>query len=345
MFLENAERGKYKVHLDPGFNGADSELQFNFAYTLDPEIQKWFANVDFRRALALGIDRDQINQAFFLGLGVTGHADPGRHDPAKPRQGVAQQVGDARRQARPTPCWTRSASTRRTPRAIALRTDNGQRLRLQIDVAQTLTPSWPQQAEMIIQQWRAIGIAGDMRLLERSLFYTRVRNDQNQMVLFSNNGSESLYLYTVPVLPMDPQSSFGGAANAQWYASNGASGIEPTDPALLKGFELLRGAVGQNEEQRTEPQGAVEDAGRPGLVDRAGRPVAGLHGHPRGQPAAGERARAHLHLAALPHAVERPSGAVVLQVDLPSPVFGQGYRMYQVAAELCLPPSAGEGGA
>ena len=32
---------------------------------------------------------------------------------------------------------------------------------------------------MIIQQWKAIGIAGDMRLLERSLFYTRVRNDQN----------------------------------------------------------------------------------------------------------------------------------------------------------------------
>jgi ABC-type transport system substrate-binding protein len=105
---------------------------------------------------------------------------------------------------------------------------------------------------MIIQQWKAIGIAADMRLFERSLFYTRVRNDQNQMVLFSNNGSESLYLYTVPVLPMDPQSSFGGAAIAQWYASNGASGTAPTDPALLKGFELLRSAVGQNEEQRTE---------------------------------------------------------------------------------------------
>ena len=51
-----------------------------------------------------------------------------------------------------------------------------------------------------------------MRLFERSLFYTRVRNDQNQIVLWSNNGSESMYLYTMPVLPIDPQSSFGGAA-------------------------------------------------------------------------------------------------------------------------------------
>jgi peptide/nickel transport system substrate-binding protein len=105
---------------------------------------------------------------------------------------------------------------------------------------------------MIVQQWRAIGIAADMRLFERSLFYTRIRNDQNQMVLFSNNGSESLYLYTVPVLPMDPQSSFGGAAYAQWYATNGASGIAPTDAMLLKGFDLLRGAASQAEDQRTD---------------------------------------------------------------------------------------------
>jgi peptide/nickel transport system substrate-binding protein len=133
-----------------------------------------------------------------------------------------------------------------------LRADNGERLRLQIDVAQTLSPTWPQQAEMIIQQWRAIGIWADMRLFERSLFYTRVRNDQNQIVLWSNNGSESLYLYTIPVLPIDPQSSFGGAAYAQWYASNGAAGIKPTDPELLKGFDLLRSAVSQPEEKRIE---------------------------------------------------------------------------------------------
>ena len=90
-------RGKYKVHLDPGFNGADSELKFNFAYRLDPEIQKWFANLEFRRALALGIDREQINEAFFLGLGVTGTPIPADIIPAKPRQGLATALGHARR--------------------------------------------------------------------------------------------------------------------------------------------------------------------------------------------------------------------------------------------------------
>ena len=251
VLLENAARGHYKVHLDPGFNGSDSELKFNFAYRLDPEIQKWFANLEFRRALALGIDREQINEAFFLGLGVTGTPIPADIIPESPGKDWRQRWATLN-VAKANAMLDAIGLKKKDAEGFRVRTDNGERLRLQIDVAQTLSPTWPQQAEMIIQQWRAIGIWADMRLFERSLFYTRVRNDQNQIVLWSNNGSESLYLYTIPVLPIDPQSSFGGAAYAQWYASNGAAGIKPTDPELLKGFELLRSAVSQPEERRVQ---------------------------------------------------------------------------------------------
>ena len=251
VFLENAARGHYKVHLDPGFNGSDSELKFNFAYRLDPEIQKWFASLEFRRALALGINREQINEAFFLGLGVTGTPIPADIIPESPGKDWRQRWATLD-VAKANAMLDAIGLNKKDAEGFRLRTDSGERLRLQIDVAQTLSPTWPQQAEMIIQQWRAIGIWADMRLFERSLFYTRVRNDQNQIVLWSNNGSESMYLYTVPVLPIDPQSSFGGAAYAQWYASNGAAGIKPTDPELLKGFELLRTAVSQPEQRRTE---------------------------------------------------------------------------------------------
>ena len=41
-------------------------------YKDDPEVGKWLANTDFRRALALGIQRDQLNEVFFLGFGVPG---------------------------------------------------------------------------------------------------------------------------------------------------------------------------------------------------------------------------------------------------------------------------------
>ena len=251
VFLENAERGKYKVHLDPGFNGADSELKFNFGYREDPEIQKWFANREFRRALALGIDREQINQAFYLGLAVNGTSIPADILPQSPGKEWRERWA-THDVAKANAMLDAIGLKKRDAEGYRVRTDNGQRLRIQIDVVQSLTPSWPQQAEMIIQHWKAIGIAGDMKLLERSLFYTRVRNDQNQMVIFSNNGSESLYLYTIPVLPIDPQSSFGGNIYAKWYTSNGAAGEKPTDPKLLEAFELLRGAASQPEDKRNE---------------------------------------------------------------------------------------------
>ncbi|MSP04981.1 MAG: hypothetical protein EXR05_07035 [Acetobacteraceae bacterium] len=131
-----------------------------------------------------------------------------------------------------------------------VRTDNGERLRIQIDVVQTLDPTWPQQVEMVIQQWRAVGIAADMKLLERSLFSIRRQNDQHQMVLFSNSGSESLFLFPVLALPIDPSASLTGSAWAQWFVSDGRTGMKPGDPHMLRILDLMRAAGGLPEAQR-----------------------------------------------------------------------------------------------
>ena len=251
VFLESQERGGYKVHLDPGFNGADSQLYVNLAYKQDPEIRRWLQSVDFRRALSLGIDRSQLNEAFWLGLGVPGSTVPAAIIPESP--------GDEYRLRWATLDIKKANAlldglglTKKDSEGYRLRTDNGERLRLQVDVMQSLTPTWPQQVEMISQQWKAIGIYVDGKLLERSLFYTRIRNDDNQMSIASNNGSESLFLYTTAVMPNDPQASQGGAGHARWFASNGAAGTVPTEPSLLKGYELLRSAGSLDEKARNK---------------------------------------------------------------------------------------------
>ena len=141
VFLENAARGKYKVHLDPGFNGSDSELKFNFAYRADAEIQKWFANLDFRRALALGIDRDQVNEAFFLGLGVPSTPIPA--DIIKESPGKDYRLRWATLDvAKANAMLDAIGLKKKDAEGFRLRTD-GERPRLQIDVAQTLSPTWP----------------------------------------------------------------------------------------------------------------------------------------------------------------------------------------------------------
>ena len=251
VFMENADRGGYRVALDPGFNGSDSMLYVNMSYRQDPEIRKWLQNVDFRRALSMGIDRGQLNEAFWLGLGVISTSIPSPEIPESP--GEEYRLRWAELNVKKANAMLDAIGlSKKDGEGFRLRTDNGQRLRVQIDVAQTLTPTWPQQAEMILQQWKAIGIYADTKLFERGLFYTRIRNDDHQLTIFTNNGSESLFLYPNPVLPVDPISSQGGAAIAKWWASNGAAGIAPEDPLLVKAFDLLRTAGGLREAERTK---------------------------------------------------------------------------------------------
>ena len=72
VFLDNQERGDYTVSLDPADIGCDACLFFNQTYDADPEIAIWLQNRDFRIALSHGMDREQLNEAFWLGLGTPG---------------------------------------------------------------------------------------------------------------------------------------------------------------------------------------------------------------------------------------------------------------------------------
>lgn len=84
VILDNQKKGNYTVHLDLGFAGADFLLQINQSFKADPEMRKWLTNADFRRALSLGIDRDQLNETFWLGIGTPGSPVPGESMPQNP---------------------------------------------------------------------------------------------------------------------------------------------------------------------------------------------------------------------------------------------------------------------
>ena len=110
VFLENAKKGNYTVLLDPALNGADATLHFgNSATRPTPRSRSGSRNKDFRHALSLGIDRDQLNEAFWLGVGTPGSIAPAPDSvPTAPgRSGT--RSGRRSTSSRPTSCWTRSA--------------------------------------------------------------------------------------------------------------------------------------------------------------------------------------------------------------------------------------------
>jgi peptide/nickel transport system substrate-binding protein len=251
VLIENAARSKYKVHLDPGFNGGDSVLFPNLTYRADPEIGKWLGNADFRRALSMGIDRDQLNETFWLGLGTAGSAIPDAAMPESPGEAWRQ------RWSKHDPVAARAlldkiGLSKKNAQGIRLRTDNGEPLRIEVTVAQTLSPTWPQQMEMIVQQWGKIGIAADIKVLERSLAMMRISQDQDQVAIWTNNGTESLYLYARYAMPVDMTNGMGSRAYAQWYGSDGKDGLKPAEPELIRAYELLKSAANLAEAERIE---------------------------------------------------------------------------------------------
>ena len=248
VILENQEKSDYTVHLDLAFNGSDTTLQINQSFDGDAEVAKWLKNTDFRRALSLGIDRDQLNETFWLGVGIPGSAVPADSSPYNPG-----------------PEWRDKWSTHDPEQANALldgiglaekdgegfrlRTDNGERLRIEVQAVKAFLP-WPQQAEMIAQQWKDIGIQADVREFERGQAMGRTRENEHQIMVWTNGGTELLYLFPRHAIPVDPTEAFMGPLYANWYASNGAQGAEPDDPNLMKIFELFQAAGGQAEEER-----------------------------------------------------------------------------------------------
>ena len=81
---------------------------------------------------------------------------------------------------------------------------------------------------------------------------TRANNNEHQLMVWSNGGTELLYLFPRHAIPVDPTEAFMGPEFAKWYASNGEQGREPDDPNLQKILELFRSAASKPEQERFE---------------------------------------------------------------------------------------------
>ncbi len=73
LLKENEAKGGYTVQLPPG--GIANPLFFNQTHK-DPVLRKIFSDVRFRQAMSLAMDRNELNEIMFLGLGVPRQSVP-----------------------------------------------------------------------------------------------------------------------------------------------------------------------------------------------------------------------------------------------------------------------------
>ena len=238
VFLENQQKGNYKVVLDTQTDAAAAAIHVNQSFDADPEIRKWLTNVDFRRALSMGIDRDQLNEAFFLGLAVPSSlmSDDASPENAGPEWRLKWSKLDV---AQANQLLDKIGLTKKDPNGMRLRTDNGQVLRLEvITVAAAFLP-FAQMMEMVAQQWKKIGVQLDIKDTERSLADRTAKTNAHQLYVWGG-GNADIFMWPRHDMPAEPNEPFSGTLYATWYASGGTAGKKPEDPELLKAYDMLR---------------------------------------------------------------------------------------------------------
>jgi peptide/nickel transport system substrate-binding protein len=248
VFLENQDKGGYKVSLDPG-PGCEFSITVNLTYDADPEITKLLNTTDFRRALSLGINRDQINEAFWLGTGkiwnILPPADnkyyPGGDygtlwtdfDPAK-----ANQMLDA------------IGLSKKDSEGFRMRTDGKGRLTIEIAAMTNQLVPYVEACEMVREQWKKIGIDLKVNSVERSFALTQAAANATQLGAWVADGNDDPFLFPANVLPVTSLPSMSqGTLIGLWYDTNGEQGVAP-EPKLKEVLDMLRKGPSVKEAER-----------------------------------------------------------------------------------------------
>ena len=248
VILENQQRGGYKLSLDPGDYGGDMIIKFNLSYEADAELAKWFNTADFRRALALGIDREQINETFWLGTGTPSSVVPADHNKYNPGPEY-RTLWATHDPKKANEILNKIGLDKKDTEGYRLRSDGKGRLRLEITTLGGQFLQFTQIAEMIREHWKRIGIDLNVQEIERSLAIRRAAANEQQLSAWNNDGSEHLFTTPGHVFPYDPNSlASSGILYTQWFQSAGTQGKEPP-PRLRELMEKWRRAFGVPEEE------------------------------------------------------------------------------------------------
>ena len=230
LLQANAENGGYQVFLWPSTGGNDIGLHMNMTYNTDPEIGKWIRTADFRKALSLGINREQINEVMFHGLGTIQAWIPHPETPYYPGAQWAS-VDISHDPVTANRILDGLGLTAKDAEGYRLRADGTGPLELSIafpnDESAKIAP-------MIQQMWRDIGVK--LTLDTTSVYYQIMRNDTGYMALhtdFSAYHADPWMIGWNRVTPVTTSAQIA-AAIGLYFQTQGAEGMAPgSNPAFL----------------------------------------------------------------------------------------------------------------
>ncbi len=216
---------KYRIITWPTFGGSDAVIAFNLSYKADPELGKLMANKDFRIALSLAINRDQIKESVFLGLGEARQPVPAPTHPYFPGKEWETKYTEFDA-AKANKLLDGIGLDKKDAQGIRLMA-NGKPATIEISIVPAFG-AWPDVGQLVAKDWEKVGIKTVVQIRERALHFkmrdanelqTEIWNEDTAAFPFTGNAKVDVR--NSPILTTGPL--FG-----QWALTNGKEGMEPT---------------------------------------------------------------------------------------------------------------------
>ncbi len=228
LLAENAERGKYDVYLwNEGKAG--TTLYINQNYQDDETIVELLRNLDFRKALSLAINRDEINQLIYLGMAAPCYAMfpyESLRDSSSIRMLYEYDPTEANR------LLDNLGLDKRDKDGYRLLPD-GKTLQLTLLVGLGY-PMHPDVAELVKLYWEKVGIKTGLDIVAQDLWWTRVQASNYQVLPHYLEFCEGFLDWSYSSISIVPcrALTYWAPLWGLWYESLGKAGEKPTGDAL-----------------------------------------------------------------------------------------------------------------
>ena len=232
LLVENQESGGYRVFEWTSGQGGQSVLLPNHNHR-DPVVREILEDRRFRIAMSLAINRDEINEIGFFGVGVPRQMSPppsSRYYSKEYESAyIAYDPDEANRLLDEMGLTERDLSgTRLLP--------DGRSLKLDIEV--TSIASRAAVIQMVADNWRAVGVDAEVREMARQLWVLRKRAAMHDVGVWGGSDEHLPILEPRWFVPID-RVAYHAPKYGIWYSTGGRKGEEPPED-MSKAMDLLR---------------------------------------------------------------------------------------------------------
>lgn len=225
VFEANRAQGGYEFFNAVPESANSTVIMFNLTHP-DPAMNEMFNQKNFRAALSLGINRQQIVDDVYLGQATPYQVAPSPqsifYNETLATQFTEYDVEQANQLLDELGYAERNAD------GIRLRPD-GTPLAFTITVSDNdpSNSNWRRVMELVAESWGALGVNATVEIIDRDTAETRVITNQHDVYVWEGQGGLEVILNPGYFVPINPGTSYYAIGWAKWYR-------DPADPAAIE---------------------------------------------------------------------------------------------------------------